>query len=395
MARILFAQPSLNPPGGGNIVAAWMIEGLKAEHAVTLLTLRRPNLEQINRYAGTALRRDDFDVQLLSPALFGLAAAFPVRLALVRNLYLMQAARMRRHAFDLVVSANDEGDYGTPAVQYVHFPAAPHVRPEVDLRWFNRLRLVRDLYYATARGIFGWRRQRVLDAVTLANSGYIADLYESQYGRRPVVCYPPAPGEIPELAWEVRRDGFACIGRFNPVKRLEQVLDIVSRVRASHPGVELHIIGTDDGSSAVTTWLRQRAAEDGDWFHLHEDVDRPTLLSIVSRCRFGIHAMVEEHFGMAVAEVIRAGGVPFVHASGGPAEIVQMPELQFDSTETAVQRICRVLDEPALLQRARDHLAARRADLSTTTARFLAQIRAAVEQALRARPAGSEHRDRA
>jgi glycosyltransferase involved in cell wall biosynthesis len=386
MARILFVQPSLNPPGGGNIVAAWMIETLKREHAITLMTLEAPELERINGFAGTALRRADFDLQLFSPASLRLADLSPTPLWLVRNLYLMRAARKRRHPFDLVISANNEGDFGEPALQYVHYPAAPSVRPEADLRWFNRPWLVRYLYYTAARALFGWRRQRVLGAVTLANSDYIADLFASQYGRRPVVCHPPAPGAIPEVAWEQRRDAFACIGRFHPVKRLDQVVEIIAQVRASHPQVELNIIGTDDGASALTTWLRQRAAVDGDWLHLHEGVDRSTLLDIVSHCRFGIHAMVEEHFGMAVAELIRAGAVPFVHGSGGPAEIVPIPELQFDSPEAAIQRIRRVLDDATLLRRVRDRLAARRADLSTE--RFQAQVRAAVARALGARPPG-------
>ena len=36
--RILFIQPNLHPPGGGEAVAAWFIEALKDEYDLTLLT---------------------------------------------------------------------------------------------------------------------------------------------------------------------------------------------------------------------------------------------------------------------------------------------------------------------------------------------------------------------
>jgi hypothetical protein len=44
MKRVLMVQPSLNPPGGGNGVAAWMIEGLKTENRLTLLAWEPPRL---------------------------------------------------------------------------------------------------------------------------------------------------------------------------------------------------------------------------------------------------------------------------------------------------------------------------------------------------------------
>ena len=36
--RLLFMQPLLAPPGGGAGVAAWMLQALREEHEITLLT---------------------------------------------------------------------------------------------------------------------------------------------------------------------------------------------------------------------------------------------------------------------------------------------------------------------------------------------------------------------
>ena len=40
--RLLFVQPVLDPPGGSNAVASWMIEALKGEYAISVLTWRPP-----------------------------------------------------------------------------------------------------------------------------------------------------------------------------------------------------------------------------------------------------------------------------------------------------------------------------------------------------------------
>jgi hypothetical protein len=54
--RVLVVQPSLQPPGGGNAVAAWMLQALVASYDVTALTWKEIDLDAINRYYGTSIR---------------------------------------------------------------------------------------------------------------------------------------------------------------------------------------------------------------------------------------------------------------------------------------------------------------------------------------------------
>ena len=58
------------------------------------------------------------------------------------------------------------------------------------------------------------------------------------------------------------------------------------------------------------------------WARAHLDLSREDLVTLMSRNRYGIHGMVGEHFGIAVAELVQAGCVTFVHDVGGPVEIV-------------------------------------------------------------------------
>ena len=114
-------------------------------------------------------------------------------------------------------------------------------------------------------------------------------------------------------------------------------------------------------------------------FTLHENISRAALVDLVSRQRYGIHGMLEEHFGMAPAELVRAGCLVWVHDAGGQVEIVDDPRLTYGSVEDAVAKIVATIRDPHETATLRKHLAGRGALFSTE--RFMREVRAAVEEA--------------
>ena len=56
MRRVLLVQPSMQPPGGSNGVAAWVLQALVPDHRVTVLSWQPVEVEPINRFFGTHLR---------------------------------------------------------------------------------------------------------------------------------------------------------------------------------------------------------------------------------------------------------------------------------------------------------------------------------------------------
>jgi hypothetical protein len=50
-----------------------------------------------------------------------------------------------------------------------------------------------------------------------------------------------------------------------------------------------------------------------------------------------------EHFGIAVAEMICAGVLPFVHDSGGVCELVTDPSLKFVTTTDLLHKVIAVM----------------------------------------------------
>jgi hypothetical protein len=84
--------------------------------------------------------------------------------------------------------------------------------------------------------------------------------------------------------------------------------------------------------------------------------------------------MREEHFGMAPAELARAGAIVWLRRGGGQMEIVgQEPALMFDTDDDAVEKIVATMASPAEQQRLCAVLSVTSEQFSTT--RFMQQVR--------------------
>ena len=115
----------------------------------------------------------------------------------------------------------------------------------------------------------------------------------------------------------------------------------------------LLIVGSNVDTE-YTTRIRGAAAREGNWIEFHEDLSRDQLNSLMGRSRYGIQAMEGEHFGMATAEMTRAGCLVFAHDSGGSREVLNDRELLWTSEDEAAVKFGRV-DVEGLRQRLRAH----------------------------------------
>jgi glycosyltransferase involved in cell wall biosynthesis len=96
------------------------------------------------------------------------------------------------------------------------------------------------------------------------------------------------------------------------------------------------------------------------------NLTREDVKGLMAGHRYGIHGMREEHFGMAPAEMLRAGCLVWVPGGGGQLEIVgDDPMVRYGGEEEAAEKISAVLADPAEEARVRDVLASRAARFST------------------------------
>ena len=376
--RVLLVQPSLQPPGGSNGLASWILQALVAEHKVTVLSWQPIEIEPINRFFGTHLKRSDFDTLVVPWHWRVIPDHLPVPAALIRHSLLMRYTRQVSGGFDVLFSAFNETDFGRKGIQYINYPTYLRPRPGVDMRWYHSADASLRIYYAIADRIADFSIDRLRQNVTLVNSDWVGAHVQRSLGVSTITVYPPVVDPAPARPWAERQGGFLTIGRLSPEKEYERVMTILARVREQVPGITLTVIGTwDRHARRYRDRLLAHARSLGSWIDFRHNVSRDEIRQLMAAHKYGIHGMREEHFGMAPAELARAGCIVWVPRGGGQMEIVgREPALMYDSEDDAVDKIVRTLASPAEQDRLRQLLTTSE---RFSTAHFVRQVRDIVD----------------
>lgn len=378
-SRVLIVHPRVTSKGGGNLVAAYAIQSLCREHDVTVATLEPVDCEALNRSFGTSMRPEDFKVRIAASTYQTILRALPTPGALAELCLTVRWAQDldRLEHYDVLFSTNNEADFHRAGIQYVHYPWLYMPRPEPELTWYHRIPGMLPLYRKACMTLGRATRAGLGRNLTLANSGFVAGKIHAAYGTTARIIWPPVPGKFQDTPWEQRRLAIAAVGRIHPGKRWDEALEIVERVRGRGHDLVFTLMGHVD-SVEYSARLEALAAT-RPWFRFLRDLDRSQLLAELAQHRYGIHPMVEEHFGIAPAELQRAGCIIFVHNSGGPVEIVGGDRrLTFDGVEEASGKIANVLENPELERELVNQLAERKEWF--TEARFCDSLREIVTQ---------------
>ncbi len=379
--RVAVVHPQLLPGGGSEVCAMWTLQALAGEYRVTLITMGRPDLEALDRSCGTAVRASGIEVR-----------ALPIPLGLRRRFDAFRGARLerycRRHAgdYEAMISAYNPMDFGLPGIQLVaDFSFDDDLRREVHA-WsgaaggaFHAASSGRSLYLALSRALSGRSRQGWTTNRTLAVSEWVRKLLKDRFGVESTVLYPPVSVVPPEVAWEEREDGFVVMGRLVPEKGIPLVVDILSGVRKSKP-VHLHVIGRPV-RAAYAREIERLCRANADWVHLERGVYGRDRDAFLARHKYGISGCRAEAFGIAVAEMIKAGEIVWVPDGGGQTEVVTDAALIYAGRDDAVSRIASVVADAERESALRRHLEARAAAFSS--AAFVSGLRAVVRDFLK------------
>jgi len=338
MARIAVLHNTLDLRGGADAVCLHVCQALQDDHDVTLFTLSRTSVAELNDMFGTsvdvAVERPPFGRRLADAFAAGtpwLGPQLPLRTVLLHAYF-----RRRADAFDLAVSTANEVALLLPSVQYIHFPQF-------------------DQYHCPAGGfdranplwsrLAGPRERRLpADATVLANSAWTADVVEATYDRRPAVLHPPVDPIPDRRPWAEREQGVVTVGRLAPDKRTLDAIEVVDGVRERGHDCHLHIVGS--AAPAYRQYVERvaAAARERPYVTLERDVSRERLERVLATHRYGLNTKRREHFGMALAECTAAGMVTFAPDDGGQRDVVGDPGRLFESPADAADRIARAID---------------------------------------------------
>ncbi len=355
MKRILFVQPTLMPPGGANAVAVWMIEALKKQCHVSVLTFEPTDLQEINRFYGTSLKRSDLNLYHVNPLVRALIGLDPDKSSIQPACYLMRLAKFYRRKYDVLISGDREMDFGGHGIQYVNYPYPILKKPVWEAMQYaakqGTVRAILKGMYRPWMLLSGFSFNRMRGNLTITNSKWASGVLKKYYDIETTLVYPPVIGQFPDVSWENKENGFVCVSRFDPSKKIEQIIETLAEVRQSHPDIQLHIVGTAAGrnphdSEDYHHKIVALAQDNSSWVSIHHNLPRTELINLLAGQRYGIHANEAEHFGIAVAEMVSAGCITFVPNDGGQVEIVNDERLIYADQPQAVDKINRVLQDP-------------------------------------------------
>lgn len=321
--------------GGAEAVALWMMEALKDKYHLTLITFADLDWQRLNLMYGTTLNAQSIKVDSLLPKSF-----YRVNNALAsNNKHFRQLAihlslrhfKQKQPDYDLVISAYNAADLGRPGMQYIHWIKVLE-GGELAQKYYNR--------------ISNFSVDNLKKNFSLANSVAVAAAIKDYYGIDAKVVYPPvviAPGNI---AWQDKENAFICSGRLVEAKQPHRVIQCLEKVRQKGIDLKLYITGGGGGNAEAKykRYLDQLIRDNSDWIELCENLSYEQYSQVLYRCKYGIH-FKPEPFGISIAEMVKAGIIPFTREGGGPAEIIgqENTDLFFNNLEDAVEKIAHVI----------------------------------------------------
>jgi glycosyltransferase involved in cell wall biosynthesis len=369
-------------------LVAWVIQALQSDHDVTLLTWEPVDFRTVNRYFGTEIDPDRVRLHLIPG---WLRALLPSGFGFLKHNILLRECKRLRSSYDVVFTGHNESDFGGPGIQYIHYPclddprvnaASKRQEESLPLSWYHRSHSIMRAYFALCTRISGFSLEGVRRNVTLVNSDWTGRLAKEVLAVEPRTVYPPVHAEFPAVPWEQRELGFVCVGRISPEKRVDRIVRILAAVRRKGWDIHLHVIGSRTDNPSYFAQIQPLLQANQSWVSLEENLPHEQLRALVARHRYGIHGMDHEHFGIAVAEMVKAGCIVFTPNSGGQVEIIgNDSRLTYDSDEQAVEKVTAVLGNSSIQHDLLEHLAGCGTNFSTD--RFVREIRGIVDEVAR------------
>jgi glycosyltransferase involved in cell wall biosynthesis len=368
-----------NHVGGASSVTAWVLQALSDHYDVRLATPDQDvDFSSLDYLYGTSLAEGTVGVHQLTVP--GWLKKTPSRT--LKSLRLAAAFRdpsLHEPSAALIFNTANEMGFPGTSVNYVHCPLR-HPKMVAEL-FAGPERTLRKVNNRAFRLVSGFDEDRFRAAPCIANSEWTARALHRTWGITAQVIYPPitAP-RVARTRFADRSDGYVCIGRLSEEKRIHEAIAVIDQLRDRGHRVHLHVVGSGAGQYAERI---KHAAQSRPYVQLHTQLSRPELTELLNKHKFGIHMMRNEHFGMAVAEMVAEGMLVFAHRSAGPMEILgdKCPTLFADTTEAIETATC-ILASPLLQDEAVGQLIERDIGKRFSPQTFMSMVCRTVERTL-------------
>lgn len=338
--RVCVVHSTLNSVGGGERVCLAVIEALKSMGFTTRLIVTEPtDWNFVKKMVGDAVRPDE-ELTIIPFRV----RAFGIYMRLLTFLKIITS----RDGCDLVVNTHGDVLPVSSDIIYMHYPTFALVK-EFPVNAKYSKSLFWRLYFYPYEKIQSWLVRKMKWKVLLTNSEFSKEAIKRYVGAEATVLYPPVDvGDFLKVSENRDRgDRVVSCGRYTPEKNYEFILRLAKEL----PHIEFIIIGAYSGKVSSTYYsklvkMKERLGLRN--VRLLRNVPRDEQLRVYSRSKVFLHAMIGEHFGIAVVEAMASGLIPVVHRSGGPwLDIIDRGRygLGFTSIDEAINAVEKALKE--------------------------------------------------
>lgn len=342
----------LSHRGGGDLVCAWLLDSLKDDFELTFITFgKKIDWAEVDRFYGTSIGKKPIRV-VYHPIL--------QTLGLENRPYRLIIALLERYLkkvsgdYDLMLSTYNELDMGRPGVQYIHGPSRSDSGAKLYLLKYHKS-FLRKWYHDFCDWYSGFNPENVKKNYTLVNSNWTSTVVQETFGKLETeTVYPPVFLIARPQPWEQKKNEFLCIGDLLPEKKTHQAIDVIARLRERGHDVTLKIIGDTPGEYA--DFVKSYAKKFPFVTHMGR-LNRGRVSELIASTRYMIHMRDYEGFGIAIAEMVTGGSIPFAPNRGGQVEVMARDaNILFEDFNDAVEKIDRMLKSPDLQQSVLKHL---------------------------------------
>ena len=345
--------------GGSEMLLFLMIQELKGRGCAVTVALQG--------YGDVVAGARDYGVSINGDALkvIHLSEGGRFLKLLDRHLKFLWQWRLRRVGpkFDVCISCANPVDFGRPGIHFVYiltldikFKAYFWNKGQSTLKGLrSKLVYAKDVIVALLAGVrMPAKIVRDSREVVLANSNYAKSCIESYYNCHiHDAFYPPTVFEpisnVNSGAYDV-----AYIGRFQPEKRVESLIDIVKRAR-DRSGIDFRLrLAGHCPKFAEGLPIRELAGR-YNWITFEGTVVGEAKAKFLAECRFAIHGCKVEAFGISITEYLKAGLVPVAPREGGSSEVVGLDDLVYDSDDGAADVLIRLVRDKEFYDRCAAH----------------------------------------
>ncbi|MDP8024122.1 MAG: glycosyltransferase [Nitrososphaeria archaeon] len=257
-------------------------------------------------------------------------------------------------------------------IEYVHFPIEASIKKDYrslgfyykdDPYIYSRYgKFPLNVYWYIYRKLISrYLRENPFESANavMTNSKWTAEVIKLVHGDYPVVVNPPLPPLMKITSdprpFEERKSSVVMLGRFSEEKRYDWVIREIAQ-SLKKEGIRLIIFGgavtpTQKGymnkvkNEALKLGLKvSESPEEGD-VSIVPNASRETINAVMDSSRAFLHATINEHWGIAVAEAMARGLPVVVHKSGGAwSDLAENGEngLGYEEPQEAVSALLRV-----------------------------------------------------